>query len=44
MGIGVSSIWGMKKAVFNSVDFGVIAVDTYGVDKDTLAAQTTLTQ
>jgi N4-gp56 family major capsid protein len=36
IGIGVSAIWGMKKTVFNSVDFGVAVIDTYGVDIDTL--------
>jgi N4-gp56 family major capsid protein len=41
IGIGVSAIWGLKKVVFNSVDFGVIVIDTYGVDIDTLGAAAT---
>jgi N4-gp56 family major capsid protein len=44
MGIGVSSIWGVKKVIFNSVDFGSIAIDTYGIDRDSPSAQATLTQ
>lgn len=44
LGIGVSSIWGMKKTVFNSVDFATIAIDTYGVDVDTPGAATTMGQ
>jgi N4-gp56 family major capsid protein len=41
IGIGVSAIWGLKKVVFNSVDFGVIVIDTYGTDTDTLGAAAT---
>jgi N4-gp56 family major capsid protein len=44
IGIGVSAIWGLKKVVFNSVDFGVEVIDTYGLDIDTLAAATTNAQ
>lgn len=44
MGIGVSSIWGMKKTVFNSVDFATIAIDTYAVDVDSPTAAATLAQ
>lgn len=41
LGVGVSGVWGMKKIVYNSVDFGVIVLDTYGLDVDTLnSAQT----
>jgi N4-gp56 family major capsid protein len=35
IGIGVSSIWGLVKAQFNSADFSVVAIDTYGLDVDT---------
>lgn len=44
LGIGVSSIWGVKKVVFNGMDFGVSVIDTYGLDTDTLAAATTNAQ
>lgn len=44
IGIGVSAIWGLVKVQFNSVDFGVQVVDTYGLDLDTLAAATTNAQ
>jgi len=44
LGIGVSSIWGMKKVTFNSRDFGVIAIDTYGLDIDVAGAQETIAQ
>ncbi len=44
IGIGVSSIWGMVKVQFNSVDFGVQCLDTYGADLDTLAAASTNAQ
>lgn len=36
IGIGVSAIWGMVKVQFNSADFGVTVVDTYGLDIDAL--------
>ena len=36
IGIGVSAIWGLVKTQFNSSDFAVIVVDTYGLDIDTL--------
>lgn len=41
IGIGVSAIWGLKKVTFNSTDFGVIVIDSYGVDIDTLGAAAT---
>jgi len=44
IGIGVSAIWGMVKVQFNSVDFAVQAIDTYGLDLDTLAAASTNAQ
>lgn len=44
IGIGVSAIWGLKKVVFNSTDFGVAVIDTYGVDIDTLNAAATNAQ
>lgn len=44
IGIGVSAIWGLKKVVFNSTDFGVQVIDTYGLDIDTLNAATTNAQ
>jgi N4-gp56 family major capsid protein len=44
LGIGVSAVWGVKKVVFNSSDFGVAVIDTYGIDTDTLGAATTNAQ
>jgi N4-gp56 family major capsid protein len=44
IGIGVSAIWGLLKVNFNSTDFAVQALDTYGIDIDTLGATTTLAQ
>ena len=44
LGIGTSSIWGVKKVIFNSVDFGSLAIDTYATDVDTAGAATTLAQ
>lgn len=44
IGIGISWIWGLKKVVFNSADFGVQVIDTYGLDTDTLGALTTEAQ
>ena len=44
LGIGVSAVWGVLKTQFNSVDWGVIAIDTYGVDTDTLNAAATIAQ
>lgn len=44
IGIGVSAIWGMVKVTFNSVDFGVQAIDTYGADLDLLAGAATNAQ
>ena len=44
IGIGVSAIWGLKKVIFNAVDFGVAVVDTYGIDVDTLGAAATNAQ
>lgn len=41
IGIGVSAVWGLKKVVFNSVDYGVIVIDTAGEDIDTLGAADT---
>jgi len=49
IGIGVSSIWALKKAQFQLsapgggtlVDYATIGVDTYGVDTDTLGAANT---
>ena len=38
LGIGVSSIWGVKKVDFNSKDFGTIAIDTYAEDVDTVGS------
>lgn len=29
MGVSVQTVWGMKKTVFNSLDFGVVVVSTY---------------
>lgn len=44
IGIGVSAIWGLVKVQFNSSDFAVQVIDTYGLDIDTLAANTTNAQ
>jgi N4-gp56 family major capsid protein len=41
IGIGVSAIWGLVKVQFNSTDFAVQCLDTYGIDIDTLGASTT---
>lgn len=32
LGIGLDTVWGIKKSVFNSKDFGTIVVSTYGAD------------
>ena len=29
LGVSASLIWGLKKTVFNSIDFGTIVVQTY---------------
>ena len=44
IGIGVSAIWGLVKVQFNSVYFAVQAVDTFGLDLDTLGAANTNAQ
>ena len=44
MGIGVSSVWGCKKVVFNANDFGCLAIDSYAVDVDVPGAGTTISQ
>ena len=44
IGIGVSAIWGLKKVVFNAKDFGVVVVDSYGIDIDALGSQQTMGQ
>lgn len=44
LGIGVSSIWGVKKVEFNSRDFGTIAIDTYATDVDTVGSLAQLAQ
>ena len=44
IGIGVSAIWGLVKVQFNSSDFGVQCIDTFGLDLDTLGAATTNAQ
>lgn len=44
IGIGVSAIWGLVKVQFNSVDFGIQVIDTYGLDLDSLNASTTNAQ
>jgi len=31
LGVSVQSLWGMKKLIFNSVDFGCLTVSTYAV-------------
>lgn len=32
LGIGIETIWGLKKCVFNSKDYGTIVVASYGTD------------
>lgn len=32
LGVGVGAVWGIKKAIFNSKDFGTIVISTYGTD------------
>lgn len=44
IGIGVSAIWGIVKVQFNSVDFGVQCIDTFGLDLDALNTATTNAQ
>lgn len=44
IGIGVSAIWGLVKVQFNSVDFAVTGIDTYGLDIDTLNSAATNAQ
>jgi N4-gp56 family major capsid protein len=44
MGIGVSSVWGCKKVVFNANDFGALAIDCYALDVDTPGSGTTISQ
>ena len=44
IGIGVSAIWGLVKVQFNSSDFGVSVIDTYGIDIDTLGNSATNAQ
>lgn len=31
LGVAAGMIWGLKKSVFNSTDYGVIVLSTYGV-------------
>lgn len=38
IGIGVSAIFGLVKVQFNTQDFGVTAIDTYGIDIDPLGS------
>lgn len=44
LGVGVSGVWGLKKIVYNSIDFGTIVIDTYGTDQDTLGSAQTNAQ
>jgi N4-gp56 family major capsid protein len=44
IGIGCSAIWGMVKVQYNSSDFAVTAIDTYGTDLDTLGSAATNAQ
>lgn len=44
MGIGVSAIWGLVKVIFNSTDFAISCLDTFGLDIDTLGTATTNAQ
>ena len=44
IGIGVSAIWGLVKVQFNATDFAVQAIDTFGLDLDTLGSPATNAQ
>lgn len=44
IGIGCSALWGLVKVQFNAQDFGVAAIDTYGIDIDPLGAASTNAQ
>lgn len=32
LGIGIGTIWGIKKSIFNSKDYATVVISTYGVD------------
>lgn len=32
LGVGLGVVWGIKKAIFNSKDYGAIVISTYGTD------------
>lgn len=32
LGVALGTVWGIKKSIFNSVDFGTIVISTYGAD------------
>lgn len=32
LGVGIDAVWGIKKTVFNSVDYGTVVVSSYGAD------------
>ncbi len=32
LGVGIDGVWGIKKCVFNSVDYATVVVSTYGAD------------
>lgn len=32
LGVGIDAVWGLKKCVFNSVDFGTVVLASYGAD------------
>lgn len=44
LGIAVSGVWGLKKVVMNSVDQGIIVIDSEGTDIDTLGDAATNAQ
>lgn len=44
IGIGVSAIWGLVKVQFNSSDFAIQCIDTFGIDIDSLNSATTNAQ
>lgn len=51
MGVGISSVWGLKKAIqtptvgsASAVDFAAVRIDTWGVDIDTLGSLQTMAQ
>jgi hypothetical protein len=32
LGVALGTVWGIKKSIYNSLDFGTIVVSSYGAD------------